>query len=659
METQTVAQQAQPAQAERGYPVNRGVRSIAFGVLFAGLGFAYALATSGNNQLTINGTGASRAIGTTCPMVPTEFVTDVDLGNVLAGSLFKREILVRFGISPHTLRLGNIRYGGISISSAGAMSGTPAFPSGTDTTTNTITQVTIAAQIIAVDFSAQTPNTNTGISRIFTLNLQQSTLSTDTITATDTGNSISIIPPLRFVNTPLLTKALTGQKYQFSIQADGGVPPYIFQLADVVSQEAIPDGIVLGLDGTVMGTPTTANLNPPPFTVAVTDGSGSVISQGFILPVVQGPIESALIVTKGTFNLDFSKDGSADSIQLTGVINKDLLSVAGIRKKADLNGIPIALAVGGVVLPQGLTGTGTGTTSSTSTVTQVNTFDQNGRVSFPPPAQNEGDPVPQASTPKYKITLDPASGVLNATFTGVSLINGLNASFRTFRQNIPIEVVIGTDSVAAFLNSNTSTDTATSSSTSTATSLAFDKTSVVSFDYKRTSRIGKGTTNTKVKSNPSGQFIITKVAGTEKLGDGNFDLVQLRFSGYLRLPFGAPVTPNASDVVSVAVGGTANNCIATFPASTLIQANNKLTFTNNDTSIPLHNLTIDNNKGTIMFDTNYLEAFRIFAEDTLDSGEPQLLPIALTFSSPDGKTVSFQAISSVTVFRKGNHLQNK
>ena len=121
--------------------------------------------------------------------------------------------------------------------------------------------------------------------------------------------------------------------------------------------------------------------------------------------------------------------------------------------------------------------------------------------------------MPQASTPKYKITLDPMSGVLNATFTGVSLIDGLNASFRTFRKNIPIEVVIGSDSVATFLNVTTSSST--SSSTSTTTSLAFDKTSVVSFDYKRTSRVGKGTTNTKVKSNPSGQFIITKVEGTE------------------------------------------------------------------------------------------------------------------------------------------------
>ena len=132
---------------------------------------------------------------------------------------------------------------------------------------------------------------------------------------------------------------------------------------------------MLSSDGTVKGTPTTANLNPPPFTVAVTDSSGAVISQGFILPVVQGPIESALIVTKGNFNLNFSKDGSADSIQLSGVINKDLLSVAGIRKKSDLAGVPIALGVGGVVLPQGLTATTTGT----STVTQVNTFDINGK----------------------------------------------------------------------------------------------------------------------------------------------------------------------------------------------------------------------------------------------------------------------------------------
>ena len=92
---------------------------------------------------------------------------------------------MRFGISPHTLRFGNQLYAGINLTSAGAMSGTPAFPTGTDSTTNTVTQVIVGVQVIAVDFFRAIPQYEyRSLREHFFINLEQSVNSTNTVTGT-------------------------------------------------------------------------------------------------------------------------------------------------------------------------------------------------------------------------------------------------------------------------------------------------------------------------------------------------------------------------------------------------------------------------------------------------------------------------------------------
>src|SRR5262249_23107696 len=85
--------------------VNPGLRALGLGVVFASLGFTLALATSGDASGRGTGLG-SRAIATNCVRQPATFVTDSDLGVVVVGSHFTRQILVQFGFKPHVFLFG-------------------------------------------------------------------------------------------------------------------------------------------------------------------------------------------------------------------------------------------------------------------------------------------------------------------------------------------------------------------------------------------------------------------------------------------------------------------------------------------------------------------------------------------------------------------------
>ena len=622
MKIHAVAQLQSPSS-----PRSRGIayRSGAFGLLFAGMAFTYALATSGSGDTTLSLTAGSRAIGTTCPRLQTQFVTDSDLGLVLAGSTFKRRLLVRYGIPPHTFQILIKPTTGFNIDSQGIVSGKAV--DGVDTFLEGV-----------LDFSSKKAPLLAATRNFFITGITP-----------DTSSGLPV-----FVNGPVLSKGVTGQVYEFPLQVVGGTPPYTFDVLDDVSQQAVPQGLVVGSDGDITGTPIIGDATST-FQVTATDSTGIAVKQTVSITIVQGSIQSDLIASSGTFFLRFGRDGSQDAFHLSLIINKAELSRFGIRKQSDLVGLPFAMKIGGVLFPQTLNGGTTSTTPGTG-----NIFDQKGSIKVPAPFVFGTTTTTPKNAPRYKISLNPANGALNVSFSGASLITGLNANFRTFHNNIPVEVTIGSASVAQLISTSVATSSATGTgTTATPANVVFDKSAVVKFNFRRNATSGKGTTNKSDITSPTGQFIITKVHGTETLGSGNFDFVQMSFGGFLRLPGGKPVAPNAGDVVSVIVGGSDNNCIGSFPASSFIQSGSILTFTNSDASIPLQTITIDNKKGTILINTHKVEAFRLFSEDILESGVPHILPVIVTFSSPDGKNVTFDAISTVGIFRHGTRLQNR
>src|ERR1051326_338335 len=58
-------------------------------------------------QVTVTAHGvSSRSLITNCTRPPVEFATLPDLGNVVVGEQFTRQITVRFGYRPHTFSFG-------------------------------------------------------------------------------------------------------------------------------------------------------------------------------------------------------------------------------------------------------------------------------------------------------------------------------------------------------------------------------------------------------------------------------------------------------------------------------------------------------------------------------------------------------------------------
>ena len=64
-------------------------------------------------------------MATNCTRLPTEFVTNSDLGAVVVGSQFTRQILTRFGFRPHSFNFGQIANfsGKLQITGQGKLTG--------------------------------------------------------------------------------------------------------------------------------------------------------------------------------------------------------------------------------------------------------------------------------------------------------------------------------------------------------------------------------------------------------------------------------------------------------------------------------------------------------------------------------------------------------
>ena len=244
------------------------------------------------------------------------------------------------------------------------------------------------------------------------------------------------------------------------------------------------------------------------------------------------------------------------------------------------------------------------------------------------------------------------------------MIQSLGANFKTFGAPargadpnavsgpiLPINIKIG---VAASLVFDPASSTGvTSDATSTAT---YEKTDIVKFTYERRGTFAGGSAQSNTKLAPGGLFLITKVRGSELQINQLSDRILLTMTGYIRQPGGAPIIPTATDSVQLLLNEV---CLGDFPASSLSQTGDVITFINTDTTAGIRTLTIDNKFGTIKIETHGLDPRALFGEDVLRAGIPYTLPISLTIASASSANANFDGQSSVTLFRKGNSIRNK
>lgn len=108
--------------------------------------------------------------------------------------------------------------------------------------------------------------------------------------------TIQVVPPVS-ITTDHLGDATVGSAYDAMVVAGGGFLPYTFS----VSAGSLPEGLTLGTDGHLTGTPT-GDAGTSTFTVKVTDGNGNVAQRQLSIVVAKGgtTLVAKPIVTVGT-----------------------------------------------------------------------------------------------------------------------------------------------------------------------------------------------------------------------------------------------------------------------------------------------------------------------------------------------------------------------
>lgn len=599
-------------------------RALGSGLVFGAMGFVFAVSTSVSGSRGLDGDFNTRAIGSQCQRRSTTFVTASDLGVVVVGTQFTRQIIVQFGFKPHKFSFGRVLpKTGITISESGTITGKEA-TAGIDIF-EVIAEDDFGGDI--VPFVAQT----------FVL--------------TAVPLQTSPLQNTQIINGSTLPTAVAGEPYSFTFHGNGGRPPYSFGFLEGSSFTALPKGLALNpTTGLLFGKPSVpTGGTPATFTIFVVDDTRILTPKAFSLNILPGTISSDFVATGGTLNLNFGKEGGTDSLKLSMIVNKSDLATAGVRDAADLNNQTLALDIGGVQIP-----------ARTSTAVPIK-FNKSGSIIFPGLPTGAGGVLPKKTDPRYEISLNPKTGQLKINLTNVDLIKGLGANFSTFADPIiPIGIKIGKPADDAFAAASATPPVATATTTSP---VNFDRTDVVKFIYKRKDNIGKGAASKNTKLAPAGMFLVTKVQGKISRSSDTKDNLSLKMSGFLRAPNGAAITPKSGDSVQVLLG---MKCLGELPASSLSSKGDVLTFTNADPVAGLRTLVIDNKRGTFTIDTFPFDPLNVFDQDILEAGVPFSVPLTLTIAppltggaAPSSTVATFDGQSSVTLFRKGDSLKNK
>ncbi|MGD0093788.1 MAG: Ig domain-containing protein [Planctomycetota bacterium] len=650
------------------------------GTLFACLGFSLALATAGSRGLSA---AAARALlangsrpGRPGPQIVTEPNLGViatepslgvvgDMGVVVAGTQFTREIIARYGFKPHRFFFGSQPLAGATLSEGGLLSGA------LGQTTATSTSAATGPQTFDVQVQDQVAGELSLYDHKF-------------FSIATAGPQYSPGLDLMFVNGPVLPDAVADEPYSFTLHANGGQAPYVFQFLEDADFLALPVGLSLNVDqGIITGKPVAPT--PPgqtaDFTITLSDAAHTVIMQKFHLTVLPGTINTEFVATAGSFVLRFGQEGSQDSLRLSLLLNKTDLATANVRHVSDLAGMPFFIDFGGATLPPPAAISSTGQTmiATTAPNTYDNTFDKSGKFYYP--RASIGFMEQKGKKLKYGVSLNPSSGVLTVSFDNIDLIKALGANFAAFDTPrgpgdsrpgpvIPVRIRIGAPAApqgSTLTVTNTPTGGIININTpATGSTVNFDKTDVVKFLYARNAQaVGKGTARASDRLAPAGLFLVTKVQGKELKVAANRDILYLRVSGLLRQVGGQTLEIKGTDTVSVLLGMVN---IGSFNGTDLIQSGQgQLTFTNaNQGAVAqLLNFNIDNQKGTFYFDTHGLadsyglDPGSLFQVDFLKAGEPYVMPVTLTVTRPGQNDPVFDGQSPVTIFRKGNTIQNK
>lgn len=563
------------------------------GLFLAVLGFSYAVATTKTLAPPPVRARALQRPG-------LSFITPADLGDVLVGSFFVRQIVVDGGMPPHTFRFGvNAPTENISINEYGLLSGVISADGDYDFDVQVSDKVGV--------------NQTDLITQSFSITAQTQTVETETMS---------------FLDEAVLPSALTGSPYAHSFAVTGGMPPYRFQLDSPADAAALPTGLffvhgdnVMGVDpdggGLLYGKPAEATSagSPAKFNVRVTDSRGVVQIKEFSLTVYPGIVTGDVVAVRGGFKLDFGGE-EKDSLNLVLAVDKGEL-----RYFSDIEGQDFALIIGGKTLPPTITVDGT---------EQEMVFNARGEIKFP---DMTAGLIGSRDLPEFMIRFDPRKGLLRMTFKRFSLASALGATREGFRDPVlPVILRIGN---------------------------IWQRTGTLRFSYRRRNggRIGIGTLARKGASGPSGHFLVTKVRGRETSDTTETDTLVLRIQGYLRQPGGGAVVPLAGDTVGVFMGlGDAFE----IPESSLTIGGRKLKFASFNADDMIKRFELDTARGRFLIETYPLSPTDLgFERTVLTAGDSFSLPVGLWFVNTSTNNTTFHGETTVTLYRRGNRLTNK
>jgi hypothetical protein len=303
--------------------------------------------------------------------IPLAITTGAILPSSVEGVAYSAQMNATGGTTPYTWSTTGTLPGGLSLSSAGTISGTPTtagtvnFPAKvTDAVAATVSQsesITIACPAVQINSTSPLPNgvqgdvyTNfqftatggilpltwtvtsgsfpTGMSMnssgvlsgtpsasgTFTVGIT----ATDSCSPTNSTNTrtfiLNIIPALTIVTTSPLQAGTEGVAYSATVNAVGGTPPYAWTLP----AGTLPSGLSLSSGGVISGTPLATSVSS--FTVRVTDSATLTTTKALSITItcptlaITSPSTLPGAAQNQPYSFQFSSSGGILPISWTG-----------------------------------------------------------------------------------------------------------------------------------------------------------------------------------------------------------------------------------------------------------------------------------------------------------------------------------------------------
>ncbi len=272
------------------------------------------------NVTATNSSAHTQAYTLVIDPAPLAITTPATLPTGTIGTLYSQTMTATGGVTPYTWS-ESTHFGqnglppGVTLTSAGLLSGTPTSSSGSPYT----------FRLTVTDAASTVVNQN---------------------------ESLTITPKLAITTSTTLPAGSAGHAYSQTLAATGGTTPYTWASSTISGQTGLPPGITVSSAGAVSGTPTAAGTYT--FTVTVTDSATTqaTASQAESLTIAGPTITSPAILPAGTVGVAYSQALTATG----GTTPYTWSSSAG----------------GGTGLPAGFTVSSGGTLSGTPTTAETN-----------------------------------------------------------------------------------------------------------------------------------------------------------------------------------------------------------------------------------------------------------------------------------------------